>query len=463
MLTSDIKQFIWQSIKLNKTKLSSLMPLIQRYFPAANLKEVYDYIADLQTKGFIEITDDYIKVKFFLNPPIDLEKLRTGTNFYDYDKIRIAQGEGAVEIPRRWINPMVEHMPDYCDQGDRGTCVGWSMAIGLTILKLTKMFLNGETLPVSINKHRFKELPDKLPCSIEREEYFDEFISPEYIYYMSRIYGGIDKKYASGAYLTDSVPYVQKVGAMLEKDCWTSLTPYCAPFLYPWCWRGKTETAAHENAGALKIVGYSQTTSFETFCRGIYERGVAWIDVNIYENYMDDGCVGCYPFPRGECIGGHAQVAVGYDLDKGEVYIFGSWKRWKGLQGIRKDAWNIVAGLGLIPIDIEMKKVAEKIYTKVYVTSNVDVTFEVDGVKRDETREFSVALESGSVHEIVATPISSMMIVEPRQVWQFEAVGEEIHHDFPFTLVEPSTPTIEKSWVAKIIETIFKKFSWFRK
>jgi hypothetical protein len=460
MLTDEMKGRLWRYLKekppadMEKIAADTGIPI----------EAVDEFVTHFIHRGFLEITmDGKVHIVFVLDP---VHQVRDKVKFYDYNEIRkhMPQSAEASPIPRRYMSPSLEYLPDYCDQGTRGTCVGWSLAIGLTMLHIAEMIKRGLKLPTLEGvKHGYVERPEGMSCNLIREIYFDIWKSAQFIYWGARKRGNVT--YPTGAWLEDAVPFAKETGAVLETDIHTSITNTCAPDFYPWEWKqggNKSRDEAIKEAGKFKITGYAQTTDFETCCRMIYEQGVAWVGVTIYDNYMSGGCFGIYPDPNGIEDGGHAQVAVGYDLDKGEIYFKQTWKRWKGLGGVSKRYWNYVGYSGIravdmafCPIGLNMVNVAEKLYSKVRFISNVDVTFYLDDVKRPEKREFSVALETGTTHKIkaVAAPNTTKEGSIERLV---TPVNPEYIEEFKFT--SQST----NDWIRAIIEAIFRKIGWVR-
>lgn len=451
MLSEEINAKIWRHLKSDHTSNSIDAVASKLSIP---VEAVHDFIE--ANRKYLEVIDGKIEIKFVLDP---LHRARDIVKFYDYAKVREKMPQGLDPIPRKWMNPAADYLPDYCDQGQRGTCVGWSMAIALTVLHIMELMKKGLTLPdKSKVRHGVIEKPSEMSCSFTREIYYDIWKSAQFIYEGARKRGNVT--HPSGAWLEDAVPFAKETGTLLENEVMTSTTYLCAPEFYPWEWKAggsKTREEAYKAAEAFRIKGYATTTDFDTCCRMIYEQGCALVGVAIFDNYQDGGCVGVYPYPSGIPDGGHAQVAIGYDLDKNEIYFKQTWKRWKGLGGVTRAYWNYRGYDGtmgvdnaLCPIGIDMKDVAEKLYSKVRISSNVDVTFYFDGVKRPEKREFSVAVERNTTHKVkaVAFPRTTKEEYIERLI---TPINEEYIEEFVFT------PVSSGDWIRQLIDAIFRK------
>lgn len=453
MLTPEINAKIWRYLKSDTTDNSARAVASSLSIP---YESVLEFVDENEKRGFVELIDGRIIIRFVLDP---IHQARDTTKFYDYNFIRKNMPQGLEPIPRKYMSPALEYLPDYCDQGQRGTCVGWSMAIGLTMLHILELIKNGLSRPDPRQvQHGVIEKPEGMSCSFTREIYYSIWKSAQFIYYGARKRGNVT--HPSGAWLEDAVPFVKETGTVLEEEIYTSTTDRCVPEFYPWCWKqggSKTIEQAYKAAGAFKIKGFSTTVDFDTCCRMIYEQGCAWVGVTIYDNYQSKGCVGVYPEPNGIADGGHAQVAVGYDLDKGEIYFKQTWKRWKGLGGVTRNYWNYKGYDGIRAVDnalcsigVVMKDVADKLYSKVYISSNVDVAFYFDDVKRPEKREFVVAVERGTTHKIKAVaPLNTT--VEGYIERTITPLNEQYIEEFKFTSIST------KQKIRDMIIAIFRK------
>lgn len=447
---------IWQYLKSDIVKDTSIEGI------ATNLQihpdTVDAFVSMYMNEGKIDFINGRVVVKCVLSP---VPKTRDKVKFYDYKTIRKNMPQGVAKIPDKWMNPAVDYLPDYCDQGERPTCVGWSTAIAATILHIMKLMAEGKELPnPKTARHGVKDKFAELPCEITHEIYYDIWKSAQFIYYGARKRGNVT--HAAGAWLEDSVPFLKEVGAILEKDVLTPSTSTCAPEFFPWEWKAggsKTREQAYEEAGNFRIKGYATTTDFDECCRMIYEQGVCLVGVTIYDNYMKKGCKGIYPYPNGITDGGHAQVAVGYDLTKGEIYFVQTWKIWSKIGGVDRAYWNYRGyegdrgvDLALCPIGIDMKDVAEKVYTKLHITSNVDATFYVDGKKRDEIGSFTIAVEKGIAVGIKAVPPLNTTVEQNIERIITTSLPEE-YYSFNFT----KKKTISEI-VSEFIASMMKRF-----
>lgn len=457
MLTSDEKNRVWSFLKQNGA--SELMEISGEL--DIDSFELAAFLSSLTNEGFLTEDNGVFKIKIRLDRPFDVKRRRAQMN-WDYGKIHEemvrAQHGAEKEIPRKWMNPFDSSLPTQVDQGDRGTCVGWSSAIGVTLLKIAYLAKSGLHYPspeeAAKAQHAVREKSHGLTCYITHEVYYPDWISAGFNYWNARDMA--KATYPEGSFLIDWIKAAKARGCVTEENFWTSITPYCAPDFFPWEWDGKPRDALIAKGSEFLIIGYAQTTDFDMFCRMIYEQGCAWIDINIFANYQSKGCTGLYPEPKGDMVGSHAQCAIGYDLDKREIYFKQSWgKNWSDKGGITENYWDRAAGLGLAAIGIDMKIAAQKLYTKVSVQSNVNASFYFDGTKRAETRNFTLSVERDSNHSVKAVPMIGQNVNEKELYQEFKAINEEYLVDFVFT--QSSLADRIKKIFKDIFDNIFRR------
>lgn len=430
-------------------------------------------IEEYVRKGYIErLPDGDYRIKFVLNPPLPDEPIET--KYWDYTKIREKlQGGGAVtptvpaDVPRKWRNPYLQYLPTQIDQGGRGTCVGFSTAIGLTLLyfAITKDLPTPEDL-----KSIQRNIEEQLGCAnskpLIRDNFGKRWKSPQFIYDRSREVGGVTEP--SGSWLSAAVKAIRDYGACFETDCWTSKSAYCTTQFYP-LKPGETTNESKPRILALgaehKTKGYATVIDFDQFCTAIYTQwrdlkggGFGLVPVNIYANYTQDGCVGNYPDPAGECVGSHAQCVVGYDLDAGTMEVRQSWgKDWSDAGGWSKRYWNEAAGAGFIILDDEEAAIGMALYSRVTISANVPCTYTINGEVHTDDPDVA-ALERGRTYEIVAFPKNPELVTAPSLEIDITPTEAEQSVKFVFTL-----KTSKKTLTEMIMEFFRMILNWIRR
>jgi hypothetical protein len=411
-------------------------------------------------KGYIErLPDGMYKVKFVLDPPLRDEP--ASTKFYDYAKIKEKiQGIGdappvSTTFPRKWRNPYLKYLPTRIDQGSRGTCVGYSTAIGLTLLyfDLTQDFPTPEELAVIQ-----RNVEVQLGCANNKPFVHDIFPrmwkSAQFAYWSGRLYGNVTVP--SGSYLSAQVGALKQYGCCFETECQTSKSAYCTTEFYPLKPGESTEGAKKrilDLAAQHKTDGYATTTNFETFCEAVYNKKWGLVPINIYANYMDNGCTGNYPEPRGECVGSHAQCVVGYDLDEGTIEFRQSWgTNWTDEGGISKQYWAEAAGAGLVVLDATETKVGQSLYSRVTISANVPCSYTINGEVHNDDPDVA-ALERGKTYEIVAFPKSPELVTASSLEIEITPTQDEQAVTFVFQL---KTPEIPKKTLTEMIIEFFR-------
>jgi hypothetical protein len=405
------------------------------------------------------------RIKFVLDPPLVDEPI--ATKYYNYTIIREKlQGGGAIpaipaDVPRKWRNPYLAYLPTQVDQGERGTCCGYSTAIGLTLLyfAITQDFPTPEEL-----KAITRNIEEQLGCTnakpLVRDNFGKRWKSAQFVYDRSREVGGVTEP--SGSYLSAIVKAIRDFGACFETECWTSKSPYCVSQFYPII-PGESGEESKVRIMALaaehKTKGYATVIDFEQFCVAIYTQwrdhtggGFGLVPINIYENYTSNGCEGNYPDPAGEVIGSHAQCAVGYDLDAGTLEFRQSWgKNWTDDGGISKRYWDEAAGAAFVILDDEETKVGQALYSRVEISANVPCNFTIDG-ELHTANPLVVALERGKSYEIIAFPTNPELVTVPSLEHELTPTEENQSVSFVFAL-KPA-PVIKKTWIEIFIELI---------
>lgn len=329
-------------------------------------------------------------------------------------------------------------------------CVGFSTAIGLTLLylDLTQDFPTPEEL-AAIQRN----VQVQVGCPGNKPLIYDVFPrmwkSSQFAYWASRTYGNVTVP--SGSYLSASVGALKQYGCCFETECQTSKSAYCTTEFYPLKPGESTADGKKrilELAAQHKTDGYATVTDFELFCKAVYEKKWGLVPINIYANYMDNGCTGNYPEPRGECVGSHAQCVVGYDLDAGTIEFRQSWgTNWSDNGGISKYYWDEAAGAAFVVLDATETRVGQALYTRTTISANVPCTYTINGEVHTDDPDVS-ALERGKTYTVVSIPKSPDLVVEPSITKTIAPSGDAMDVKFAFTL--KTTP--KKSLTEMIME-----------
>lgn len=433
-----------------------------------------EILEDYLKKGMLILTNDgKYRIKFVLNPPLK-EEPKT-TQYWDYTKIQERLQEGGVkpvtydDVPRKWRNPHLRYLPTQIDQGDRGTCVGFSTAIGLTLLYFQ---ITGDLPTDEELKAIQRNIEEQLGCTnakpMVRDNFGKRWKSPQFIYDRSREVGGITAP--SGSYLSAAVKAIRDYGSVFETECWTSKSPYCVGFFFP-AKPGETSEETKKrimDSGAKhKTNGYATITDFEAFCAAIYTQwknktggGFGLVPINIYENYTSNGCEGNYPEPNGEVVGSHAQCVVGYDMDAGTIEFRQSWgKNWTDDGGISKHYWEAAAGAAFVILDDTETRVGQELYSRVTISANVPLDhFTING-ENHAANVPVVALERGKKYTIVAFPADASSVKESSITIDVTPMLDETSITFAFTKKDiPVPPNTGTGIVAAIIAFLRKIF-----
>ncbi len=187
------------------------------------------------------------------------------------------------ELPRQY--DLRKDMPPIVDQGQTGCCTGcaWAAAVSYKINKL-------------------------------------EF-SPMFIYYNERVLEGTIRT-DSGAYIRDGGKALVKYGAS-EEIFWPMRNKF----------RTKPSKNAYLDASNHRINKYMALSDMDTMIRAIAQNNTVVFGISVYESFESEEVArtGNVPVPKDteSNLGGHAIIAVGYDLDKQVILCRNSWgKEW---------------------------------------------------------------------------------------------------------------------------------------
>ena len=427
-----------------------------------------ELLGEHEEKKFIDFnpnTGEY-SIKFRLGKPLPVHKQNHGAA--DYGKIlqaisRIDNAPSTTSsapvttvsgIPQSYSNPYLPNLPKSIDQGDRGTCVGFSTAIATTLA----YFTDTQDLPTAAEvAAEQRNVSVNLGCTNGYPAIFDIFEkrwkSPEYLYIQSRLVGNITDP--EGSDVGASAKSLTIYGSVFETDDQTSKTVYCVPDWYP-VKSGETTAQAQARIiadGQTRIThGYATAHDFNSICAAIYKYGCALIAVNIYENYTTQGCTGNLPDPRGEVVGSHALCLTGYDLNARTMQVRMSWGTdWSDESGFTENYYNLAASECYVILDASEAAIASKLFSTVTLDSNVPCTFVVNNEPTDVISNGNVSLEIGTVHTVTATPVTPSAVVEPSISQSITPTGSTGILNFNFT---PAGNVTQKNLIELLVEVV---------
>lgn len=421
--------------------------------------ELIDILNDHTEKQYIQynVPTKKYSIRFVLGKPLEVHK--KNAKAWDYKRIRQELVGGGVQpptvqIPSTYSNPYLKYLPNQIDQGDRGTCVGFSTATATTLAYFTDTQdfptdaeVASEQRNVSINLGCTNNMP--FMCDIFEKRWK----SPAYLYNMSRLVGNITDP--EGSEVSASAQSLTIYGSVFETECQTAKTPTCVPMWYPLL-PGETTAQAQARIiadGKSRITqGYAAVTDFNTICEAIYTHGYALIAVNIYDNYTSQGCTGNLPDPRGDVVGGHALCLTGYDMNARTLQVRMSWgSNWSNDSGFTENYYNQAASECYVILDANETKIGQKLYSNVTLDANVPCTFVVNGEPTDTIANNVVTLERNVQHTVTATPVDPSGVVEPAIVQSITPTGDTGVINFAFT---PVGVVPKKNIVELIVELI---------
>ena len=382
-------------------------------------KEIGAFLDGLVKKGFLERggAGNQYKIRIVLDPPLGNERL----GVYNYDKLTQMS---ITAIPRAWDNPNIGKLM-WRDQGDRGICVGVSAAYGIDLDIISVL----NKIPTEEDKLKYvkKDVKTNIgSCTLIHDVgYPDNTTSGQCIYVWSREIGHVDAPV--GSYVSAAAEALTKRGVVLEREWFTPKSVYCAPdYSYPVQDGVKIiQSAAHRMWN-----GYSNSTNFETICKGIYEHGYVLGPIDIYSNYLQDNAQGMLPDPKGESIGSHAICWTGYDLDKMELHCIMTWgSAWTYTSGISYKYFTTGAGAFYIPLSVKQLEDAQELYRRVVISSvddkkfPVSCTYELMGGETTKGASVTISLLDGH-YTLKATPLMLNKYKETYIVKEFDVTQD---------------------------------------
>jgi hypothetical protein len=396
-------------------------------------------------KGFIEVVRGQIFVKNILMPPVT--KVAEGIA-WDFGKIQREVVE-ADEVMNPYNNKVAPHQ-----QGDRGTCVGQSSS---SMMDYSHYALTKEEPTGTIKR-------DNVEGSAIYDTLYDQSFSAESIYQWSRQEGGVTDP--SGSYCNAAIRALAKKGICLEKQWRTSKSTkgtWSSP--YP-----ASQAECEAEAAKHRLEGYAAIRTLSDLKACLATRFIALGAINIYDNYMANGKVvedgqelydGNLPDPRGDVIGSHALVFIGYSNSKERLYFRHSWKEWTKIGSISFAYWERAGGDFWAPLDTEETIIGQKTYQSVEIDVSpaeaaASAKVSINGSPQTGSVPLTVSLEkdSSAIITVIATGYKS-------QTTTLTKVDESVSK-INFTLEADTAPTIPLyrrilEWIKALIEKICKR------
>lgn len=174
------------------------------------------------------------------------------------------------------------------DQGNLGSCTGNAIAGALEYLER----LNGADTAVDVSRL--------------------------FIYYQERVIENTVKQDA-GAMIRDGVKACANVGYCWEKFWPYKITKFAA----------KPPAAAYKDAATRKITQYLRVTNLDDLTHALASKYPVVFGFSVYESFesADVAKTGVMPMPdkSEKLLGGHAVLAVGYDMPSQRLIVRNSW------------------------------------------------------------------------------------------------------------------------------------------
>jgi len=156
---------------------------------------------------------------------------------------------------------------------------------------------------------------------INGKEPFDP--SRLFIYFAERELEGTINEDA-GAIIRDGCKVLAKLGAPHE-----SLWPYDVSKF-----RERPSKTAYDDAMDQQVIRYYRLPQALLSMRACLSTGYPFVfGFKVYENFETIGADGIMPTPHGECLGGHAVIAVGHDDKTKRIKVANSWGTTFGDKG----------------------------------------------------------------------------------------------------------------------------------
>lgn len=430
-----LKKRLFRALKTGPKTLDELQIIIGRVAKK-------DIQACLDRNGeWIERYGGTYRLKYVLDAPLEKPK-----KDQDWTYEHIQELQGAAGRPDRFQNPYIDWIPQL-DQGDRGTCCGFSGRYAAWLLQLDLLDPKPDPAKTKVVIYDKQETVWN-QCTMLRDVLHDYAPSAQGLYFRSRIKENVTVPV--GSFIRGVVRTWKDEGYNFEKDWYTSKTSRCAPERYPIA----DDSKLLELSSTHKLDGYATITSWDGLKDAIYNYGCAIVGINLYENMEANGKVGVLPDPHGDPIGSHAMCAIGYD--ENYVYVLHSWLGgWSKVTGFSKKYYDYACGTAYAPIDTQDVIVAQQEYGTIRARSNIqcNITFGSDVYKNTNDAKTSWLLDKEC--PIYVEPA----ILRGRYTPEDYTIGVTITKDKPELVLDFyfDIKNDIKSRIQRIIEEILKK------
>lgn len=254
--------------------------------------------------------------------------------------------------PETYMNPLVERI---CrrDQGGAGTCVGQSAAYAMDLNYVT---LTGESYDTRVTPgEKYDELSEKS-------------FSASCAYHWSREEGKVT--FDQGSFIWAVLQALKNRGICLDEQ-WRCSKKAGEQFVEPY---PGDKVACVETAGEHKIDGYVALNGPKEVKAAIAKYGFCVGGIDVWSNWRDEGIeqTGQFPEPKGNPIGGHALVWIGYDADK--LYCLHSWKSVPYVGSISWRYFGLCASEFFAIVDAKETAIVKRKYSRIEFVSDVPAT-----------------------------------------------------------------------------------------
>lgn len=420
------------------------------------------------------------------DPPIpELERTRT---IKDWEWQEIA-GIAVTPIPDEWLNPnIIPYLKlTRIDQGMRGTCTGYSMAMAQYILQIIVLL---KKIPTAADFDQIRRnIKTDIGCRnglLVTDRLIPQFPSPGFAYMIGRwkAFGNPIPHDAppEGGYVRSCVQAWCETGMILESMCVTAKDPRCVPDFYDASNGWVTEAKVLEEAAKHTAEGYAQLSQFDAICECIYRDweagglGGVLISTNLFGDYnqFKEATVAgqkVYLYSnggggKGDVVGAHAQLIVGYSKSQQCLVVASSWgtsdQDGPFLNGWSRTHHERAASMAFKILDAHETDIGTALYCTTMIDANVPCQFTID-VELQTTQPAKASLKAGQTYMIRATP--TIETVEPYQEKDFmpdksmEVPGPDgdpvINVRFVFTPKSDPHPNVP-DWIKAFVEWILK-------
>ena len=433
----ELKIKIFKALKTGPKTIAEIQSEIGKY----SKKEISACIDVLIKDGWVERYGGMYRLKYVLDPPLKQPK-----RYMDWSYEHIQELQGGGTRPPKFMNPFVKYLPQL-DQGDRGTCVGFSARYAAWLKQLE--LVDPKPSEEECSKATF-DIPIKVwgQCTMLVDQLYEYAPSAQGLYYRSRIKENVTVP--SGSYIRGAVRTWKDEGYNFEKDWNTPKTARCAPLQYPIADDAKLLELSKDH----KLDGYAAITTWEGLKDAIYNYGCALVAIDLYENIEANGKQGVFPDPNGEVIGSHAMCAIGYD--ENYVYVLHSWRGgWSKIAGFSEKYYRKAYCEAYAPIDYEDVLVAKEEYGVITIRANVpcDIMFDEDQHKNTTNAKTSWLL--GKPCHINVKPVIDRY-VEHEYTVEVTLTKEKPNITLDFNFTEMRIEDRIRKFLEELLKKIFR-------